>query len=44
MPIIDSKTKEIRKDYSIEELVEKAKEMRAYKSSGQPGIKLRLSM
>ena len=30
MPIIDSKTKKIRKDYSIEELVKKAREMRAY--------------
>jgi transketolase len=30
MPIIDSKTKKIRKDYSVEELIEKAKEMRAY--------------
>jgi transketolase len=30
MPIIDSKTGKIKKDYSIEELIEKAKEMRAY--------------
>ncbi|NLL62207.1 MAG: transketolase [Candidatus Atribacteria bacterium] len=30
MPIVDSKTGEIKKDYSLEELVEKAKEMRAY--------------
>ena len=30
MPIIDSKTKKIVKDYSLDELVEKAKEMRAY--------------
>lgn len=30
MPIIDSKTKKIKKGYSIEELIEKAKEMRAY--------------
>jgi transketolase len=30
MPIIDSKTLEIVKDYSAEELVEKAKEMRVY--------------
>lgn len=30
MPIINSKTGEIRKDYSIEELVKKAREMRAY--------------
>jgi len=30
MPIIDSKTGKIKKDYTIEELVEKAKEMRAY--------------
>ena len=30
MPIIDSKTGKIRKDYTVEELVEKAKEMRAY--------------
>ncbi len=30
MPIIDSKTKKIRKDYTIEQLIEKAKEMRAY--------------
>jgi len=30
MPIIDSKTGKIRKDYRVEELVEKAKEMRAY--------------
>jgi len=30
MPITDSKTQKIRKDYTIEELQEKAKEMRAY--------------
>jgi len=30
VPIINSKTGEIRKDYSIEELVKKAREMRAY--------------
>ena len=30
MPIINSKTKKIIKDYSIEELVKKAQEMRAY--------------
>ena len=30
MPIIDSKTKKIRKDYTIKELIEKAREMRAY--------------
>ncbi len=30
MPIIDSKTGKIKKDYSIEELIEKTKEMRAY--------------
>ena len=30
MPIINSKTGKIRKDYSIEELIKKAKEMRAY--------------
>lgn len=30
MPIIDSKTGEIKKDYTIEQLVEKAREMRAY--------------
>ena len=30
MPIIDSKTSRIVKDYSIEELVQKAKEMRVY--------------
>jgi len=30
MPIIDSKTKKIRKDYTIKELIKKAKEMRAY--------------
>ena len=30
MPIIDSKTGKIKKDYSIEELIEKAREMRAY--------------
>ena len=30
MPIIDSKTGKVKKDYSVEELVEKAKEMRAY--------------
>jgi transketolase len=30
MPIIDSKTGKIKKDYSVEELVKKAKEMRAY--------------
>ncbi|MBA7487017.1 1-deoxy-D-xylulose-5-phosphate synthase [subsurface metagenome] len=30
MPILDSKTKKIRKDYTIEELIEKAREVRAY--------------
>ena len=30
MPIIDSKNGKIKKDYSIEELIEKAREMRAY--------------
>jgi len=30
VPIIDSKTKKIRKDYTIEELIKKAREMRAY--------------
>ena len=30
MPLIDSKTGKIKKDYSIEELIEKAREMRAY--------------
>ncbi len=30
MPIIDSKTGEVKRDYTIKELVEKAKEMRAY--------------
>lgn len=30
MSIIDSKTGKIKKDYSVEELIEKAKEMRAY--------------
>jgi len=30
MPIIDSKTKKIRKDYTIKELIKKAREMRAY--------------
>ncbi|HDP36327.1 MAG TPA: transketolase [Candidatus Atribacteria bacterium] len=30
MPIVDSKTRKIRKNYSIEELIKKAKEMRAY--------------
>jgi len=30
MHIIDSKTKKIKKDYSVKELIEKAKEMRAY--------------
>jgi transketolase len=30
MPIINSKTGEIKKDYSVEQLIEKAKEMRAY--------------
>jgi len=30
MPIIDSKTKKIRRDYTIKELIEKAREMRAY--------------
>ncbi len=30
MPIIDSKRGKIKKDYTIEELVEKAREMRAY--------------
>jgi len=30
MPIINSKTGEIKKDYTIEQLIEKAREMRAY--------------
>jgi transketolase len=30
MPIIDSKTGKIRKDYTFKELIEKAREMRAY--------------
>ncbi|MCD6575273.1 transketolase, partial [Candidatus Aerophobetes bacterium] len=30
MPIVDSKTGKIKKDYTIEELIEKAREMRAY--------------
>lgn len=30
MPIMDSKTGKIRKDYTIQELIEKAREMRAY--------------
>ena len=30
MPIIDSKTGKTKKDYTVEELVERAKEMRAY--------------
>jgi len=30
MPIIDSKTGKIRRDYTVEELIEKAQEMRAY--------------
>jgi len=30
MPILNSKTNTVRKDYKIEELIEKAKEMRAY--------------
>ena len=30
MPLVDSKTGKIKRDYSIEELIEKAKEMRAY--------------
>lgn len=30
MPIIDSKTGKIRKDYTLEQLIEKAQEMRAY--------------
>jgi len=30
MSIIDSKTEKIRRDYIIEELIEKAREMRAY--------------
>jgi transketolase len=30
MPLIDSKTEKIKKDYTIEQLIEKAKEMRAY--------------
>lgn len=30
MPIIDSKTGKIKRDYTVEELVEKAQEMRAY--------------
>ena len=30
MPIIDSKTGKVKRDYAIEELVEKAREMRAY--------------
>ncbi|RLE06453.1 transketolase, partial [Candidatus Aerophobetes bacterium] len=30
MPIIDCKTGKVRKDYTVEELMEKAREMRAY--------------
>ena len=30
MPIVDSRTGKIKKDYSVMELIEKAKEMRAY--------------
>ena len=30
MPIIDFKTGKIRKDYTIKELIEKARKMRAY--------------
>jgi transketolase len=30
MPLIDSKTGKIKKDYTIEQLIEKAREMRAY--------------
>jgi len=30
MPIVDSKIKKIRKDFTVEELIEKAREMRAY--------------
>jgi len=30
MSIIDSKTGKIKKDYTIEQLIEKAREMRAY--------------
>lgn len=30
MPIIDSRTGKVKRDYTVEELVEKAKEMRAY--------------
>jgi len=30
MSIIDSKTRKIRKDYTLEQLIEKAQEMRAY--------------
>ncbi len=44
MPIIDSKTQKISVDYSVEELIEKAKELRAYDmvaihaaGSGHPG-------
>ena len=30
MPIMNSKTSEVRRNYTIEELIEKVKEMRAY--------------
>ena len=30
MPLIDSKTGKIKKDYTLEQLIEKAREMRAY--------------
>jgi len=30
MPIINSKTGKVRKDYTVKELVKKAREMRAY--------------
>ncbi len=30
MPIIDSQTSKIRRDYTLEQLIEKAREMRAF--------------
>jgi len=30
MPIMDSKTGKVKRDYTIKELIEKAREMRAY--------------
>ena len=45
MPIVDSKTGKIKQEYSIAELIKKAKEMRAYNmvaitaaGSGHPGL------